>query len=615
VKPFLNALDDRVLVCDGAMGTMLYGKGVFINRCFESLNLTQPELVVDVHGEYLKAGADVIETNTFGANRMKLRGFGLGDQVREINLAGAQLARRAVERSKCEAYVAGAIGPLGVRVEPWGKTGIDEAEAMFRDQAQALLDGKVDLFILETFRDLNEIGAAIAAVRSICNLPIVAQMTTEEDGASLDGAPPEQFAPELIKRGADLVGINCSVGPASMLETVERISDIVDVWLSAQPNAGKPRDIEGRNLYLCSPEYMASYARRFIASGVRLVGGCCGTTPEHIRQIALAAKSMGPGLARHASGSEAKSPIASQPNARPAVEREEKSRLARKLVNGGFVRAIELMPPRGHAPSQALEGAAKLAKRGVDVVTIPDGPRSGARMSALSMAVLVQQHAGVEALLQYSCRDRNLLGIQSDLLGAHAMGVRNVLGITGDVRNLGDIPDATAVFDVDSIGLTNVINRLNHGLDIGGQSIGEPTGFHTGVMVNPSRDLDQELRRLEFKVEAGAEFAVTRPVFDLTAFERFLKRVESMRLPIIVGIWPFESVLNAEFMANEVPGVTVPDAIVERMRRTTSADAAAAEGVLVAREIAAAVKGMAAGVQISTPSGRLDAALDVLDVV
>ena len=597
------------------MGTMLYAKGVFINRCFESLNQSQPDLVVDLHGEYLKAGADVIETNTFGANRMKLRGFGLGDQVRAINLSGAQLARRAVEKSKNEAYVAGAIGPLGVRVEPWGKTGVDEAEAMFRDQAQALLDGQVDLFILETFRDLNEIGAAIAAVRSICDLPIVAQMTTEEDGSSLDGAPPEQFAPELIKRGANVVGVNCSVGPAPMLETVERISDIVDVWLSAQPNAGKPRDIEGRNLYLCSPEYMASYARRFIATGVRLVGGCCGTTPEHIRQIALAAKSMAPGLARGAGAIDAKSPVASQPNARPAIERQEKSSLAKKLVNGRFIRAIELLPPRGHAPAAALDGAARLAKRGVDVVTIPDGPRSGARMSALSMAVLVQQHAGVEALLQYSCRDRNLLGIQSDLLGAHAMGVRNLLGITGDVRNLGDIPDATAVFDVDSIGLTNVINRLNHGLDIGGQSIGEPTSFHTGVMVNPSRDLDQELRRLEFKVGAGAEFAVTRPVFDVGAFERFLKRVEPMRLPIIVGIWPFESALNAEFMANEVPGVTVPDAIVRRMRATTSAEAAAAEGVRVAREIVTAIKGMAAGVQISTPSGRLDAALDVLDVV
>ena len=345
-----------------------------------------------------------------------------------------------MEKSGQPAYVAGAIGPLGVRIEPWGKTGVDEAEAMFREQAQALVDGKVDLFILETFRDLNEIGAAIAAVRSVCDLPIVAQMTTEEDGASLDGAPPEQFAPDLIARGASIVGVNCSVGPAPMLETIERISDVTDVWLSAQPNAGKPRDIEGRNLYLCSPEYMASYARRFIASGVRLVGGCCGTTPEHIRQIALAAKSMAPGLARHAGTAEVRTPVASQPNARPALPRESKSVMGRKLANGGFIRAIELVPPRGHAASAALADAARLAKRGVDVVTIPDGPRSGARMSALSLAVLVQQHAAVEVLLQYSCRDRNLLGIQSDLLGAHAMGVRNLLGITGDVRKPGRHP-------------------------------------------------------------------------------------------------------------------------------------------------------------------------------
>jgi homocysteine S-methyltransferase len=616
LKPFLDALDERVLVGDGAMGTMLYAKGIFINRCFESLNLTQPALVADVHREYLRAGADVVETNTFGANRMKLRSFGLGDQVREINLAGARLAREAVKASGREAYVAGAIGPLGVRIEPWGKTGVDEAAAMFRDQAQALVDGGVDLFVLETFRDLEEIGAAISAVRSVCDLPIVAQMTTEEDGASLDGAPAEQFAPQLVARGASVVGVNCSVGPAPMLETIERISEVTDVWLSAQPNAGKPRDIEGRNLYLCSPEYMASYARRFIASGVRLVGGCCGTTPEHIRQIALAAKQLAPGLARHAGGShDARAAAAMHVNARPALPREQKSGLGRKLAEQRFVRAIELVPPRGHAPDAALADAARLVARGVDVVTIPDGPRSGARMSALSLAVLVQQRAGIEVLLQYSCRDRNLLGIQSDLLGAHAMGVRNLLGITGDVRSLGDIPDATAVFDVDSIGLTNVITRLNHGLDVGGQSIGEPTAFHTGVMVNPSRDLDQELRRLEFKVEAGAEFAVTRPVFDVPAFERFLSRVAPMGLPIIVGIWPFESALNAEFMANEVPGVTVPDAFVERMRRAATPADAAAEGIAVAKEIAAAVKGLAAGVQIYAPSGRLDAALGVLDVV
>lgn len=601
------------------MGTMLYGKGVFINRCFESLNLTQPELVRDVHEEYLRAGADVIETNTFGANRMKLRGFGLGGQVGEINTAGARIAREAAGRQRAteaHAYVAGAIGPLGVRIEPWGKTGVDEAEAMFREQAQALVDGGVDLFVLETFRDLNEIGAAIAAVRSVCDLPIVAQMTTEEDGGSLDGTPPEQFAPVLLERGANVVGVNCSVGPAPMLETIERMRGVVDAWISAQPNAGKPRDIEGRNLYLCTPEYMASYARRFIASGVRLVGGCCGTTPEHIRQIALAAKSLAPGVARAARGSRAvRTPVASQPYARAPLDRAAKSSLARKLAEGRFVKAVELVPPRGHEARSALEHAKSLSALGVDLITVPDGPRSGARMSALSLAVLVQQHVGAEVLLQYSCRDRNLLGIQSDLLGAHAMGVRNVLGITGDVRTLGDIPDATAVFDVDSIGLTNVITRLNHGLDIGGQPLGEPTAFHTGVMVNPSRDLDQELRRLEFKVEAGAEFAVTRPVFDVAAFERFLARVESFDLPILVGIWPFESALNAEFMANEVPGVTVPDALVERMRRTSNAEAAVQEGIAIARELVRAITGSVAGFQISAPSGRVDAAMAILNVV
>ena len=601
------------------MGTMLYTKGVFINRCFESLNLTQPDLVGAVHDDYLRAGADVIETNTFGANRMKLRSFGLGGQVSEINAAGARIARAAIARHRAgeaQAYVAGAIGPLGVRIEPWGKTGVDEAESMFREQAQALFDAGVDLFVLETFRDLNEIGAAIAAVRSVCDRPIVAQMTTEEDGASLDGTPPEQFAPALVARGADVVGVNCSVGPAPMLETIERMGSVVDAWISAQPNAGKPRDIEGRNLYLCTPEYMASYARRFIASGVRLVGGCCGTTPEHIRQIALASKSLAPSLARSQRGTRGvTTPVASQPHAQTPVDRAAKSTFSHKLAEGRFVTAVELVPPRGHETQQTLDHARQLSALGVDVITVPDGPRSGARMSALSVAVLVQQQVGVEALLQYSCRDRNLLGIQSDLLGAHAMGVRNLLGITGDVRTLGDIPDATAVFDVDSIGLTNVITRLNHALDIGGQPLGRPTAFHTGVMVNPSRDLDQELRRLEFKVEAGAEFAVTRPVFDVSAFERFLARVESFRLPILVGIWPFESALNAEFMANEVPGVTVPEALVERMRRASSAEAAAQEGIAIARELAKAIRGSAAGLQISAPSGRVETALAILNVV
>jgi len=614
MKPFLEALSERILVCDGAMGTMLYGKGVFINRCFESLTLTEPDLVRDVHAQYLRAGADVIETNTFGANRMKLRAFGLGNRVAEINQAAAALARAARDAAPGgpKAYVAGAIGPLGVRVEPWGKTGVDEAEAIFREQAEALAKGGVDLFMLETFRDLNEMGAAIAAVRAVSDLPIVAQMTTEEDGNSLDGMPPEQFAPELVARGAHVVGLNCSVGPAPMLETVERIADVVSAPLAAQPNAGKPRDIEGRNLYLCSPDYMASYARRFVSAGVRLVGGCCGTTPEHIRQIAQAVRAMAPGLAnRETATAEARTPIASQPHAQAPTPRREKSALARKLADGRFVTIVEVPPPRGYDAAEAVEAARRLHAHGVDVVTIPDGPRSGARLSALSLAVLVAGQ-GVEPLLQYSCRDRNLLGIQSDLLGAHALGLRNLLGITGDVRTLGDIPDATAVFDIDSIGLINVVTRLNYGLDIGGQPIGPPTRFHAGVMANPSRDLDQELKRLHYKVDAGAEFVITRPVFDVATFQRFLQRVEGFRIPIIVGVWPFDNALHAEFMANEVPGVTVPDALVARMREAGSAEAAEAEGVAIARELLAALRPMAQGAQIFTLSGRVERAFEVL---
>ena len=591
------------------MGTMLYAKGIFINRCFESLNLTQPTLVTDVHREYLAAGADVIETNTFGASRVKLRGFGLGDQVRAINLAGARLAREAAGDG---AYVAGAIGPLGVRIEPWGKTGIDEAREYFREQAAALVEGGVDLFILETFRDWNEAAAAVEAVKSVCALPIVALVTTEEDGNSLDGTPPEQFGPALAGRGADIVGVNCSVGPAPMLETVERLAAVLDVPLAAQPNAGKPRDIEGRNIYLCSPEYMASYARRFIAHGVRLVGGCCGTTPDHIRQIALAVKQLAPDVARVGQAVPLKAVTVATPHARPPVPLAEKSALGAALASGRFVSGVEIVPPRGHGTEDTVASARTLAARGMDLVMVSDAPRGGARVGAVALAALIRQ-AGIEPLLQYSCRDRNLLGIQSDLLGAHALGVRNLLGITGDVRRIGDYPDATAVFDVDSIGLTHVISRLNHGLDIAGQPIGDPTALVAGVMVNPAApDLDRELRRFEFKVEAGAEYVVTRPVFDVAAFERFMRRVTQFRVPVIAGVWAFDSVLNAEFMANEVPDVAVPGHLVDRMRRRNTASAADAEGVKIAQELLAALRGMTAGVVVSTPAGRVDRALDVL---
>lgn len=608
--PFLEELDRRVLVCDGAMGTMLYAKGIFLNRSFDELNLTQADLVADVHQAYVRAGADVIETNTFGANRIKLGAFGLADRVHEINLQGAKIARHAARE---QAYVAGAIGPLGIRIEPWGKTGADEAEEFFREQARPLVEGGVDLFVLETFRDVNEIGAAIRAVRSVCDLPIVAQVTTLEDGNSLDGAPPEAFVPDLEQLGAHLVGLNCSVGPAAMLETIERMAQVATVKLSAQPNAGRPREIEGRNIYLCSPEYMASYARRFINSGVRLVGGCCGTTPEHVRHIKIAVRGMAPADKKAPSSFVKAEPRAPGPVVEP-VARSEKSRMANGLARGAFVISVELVPPRGFRADTLVEQARQLRIHGVDLVNIPDGPRAGARMSALSVAVLVQQQVGTETILHYACRDRNLLGMQSDLLGAHSMGVRNLLLITGDPPQIGDYPDATGVFDVDSIGLTNVVTRLNRGFDIGGQSIGVPTAFHVGVAVNPGAlDPDEELRRFEYKVEAGAEFAITQPVFDAQQLSGFLSRIERFRIPVLAAVAPLESLRHTEFMANEVPGVRVPDGVVERMRRAEAAGRAAAEGLAIAREIAAEIRPLVQGLQITTATGSAETALAVIE--
>jgi homocysteine S-methyltransferase len=607
---FLDEISRRVLVCDGAMGTMLYARGIFLNRSFDELNLTQPDLVAEVHQEYIRAGADVIETNTFGANRVKLGAFGLADRVAALNSQGARIARHAAREA---AYVAGSIGPLGIRIEPWGKTGIDEAEAYFREQAQALHDAGVDLFVLETFRDVNEIGAAIRAVRGICDLPVVAQVTTEEDGNSLDGAAAESFVPVLERLGANIVGVNCSVGPAAMLETVERMGRVASVPLSAQPNAGRPREVEGRNIYLSSPEYMASYARRFINNGVRLVGGCCGTTPEHIRHIKMAVRGLTPATTSVVVGAVREE---SRPAAVQVVARPEKSRMANTLSRGAFMVSVELLPPRGYQSDKLIEQARQLRIHGVDLVSIPDGPRASARMSALAAALLVQQQAGVETILHYACRDRNLLGMQSDLLGAHSMGVRNVLLITGDPPNVGDYPDATAVFDVDSIGLTNVVSRLNRGSDIGGQAIGPPTAFHIGVAANPAAlNLDEEVRRFEYKVEAGAEFAITQPVFDADELATFLRRIADVRIPIVAGIMPLDSLRHAEYMANEVPGIRVPDAVMDRMRRADAAGKAAAEGLAIAGELVEAIRPSVQGIQISAASGAIESALTIVEAL
>ncbi|MEO7191625.1 MAG: bifunctional homocysteine S-methyltransferase/methylenetetrahydrofolate reductase [Vicinamibacterales bacterium] len=574
MQGFLEALDQRVLVCDGAMGTMLYAKGVFLNRSFDELNLAQPDLVADVHREYLRAGADVLETNTFGANRFKLTHFGLSDQVQAINLEGARIARRVAHD---KAWVAGSIGPLGIRIEPWGHTSVLEAETAFADQAAALAEGGVDLFILETFRDLSELTAAIRGVRRVSPLPVVAQLTTGEDGHTLDGTPADIFVPALEQAGADVIGLNCSVGPAAMLETIETMAHLTGARLAAQPNAGRPRDVDGRNLYLSSPEYMASYARRFVAAGVRLVGGCCGTTPEHTRQIGTAVRAAAPAV-RTTPAYSTNAPAA----VAPLVDAREKSSLAGAFARGRFAVVVEIAAPRGADLSSTLEQARRFQTRGAVAVNVPDYPKSGARASALALAALVQQ-SGVEALLHYTCRDRTLIGMQSDLIGAHAMGIRDVLLTTGSPAHGGNYPEVSSGFEIDAVGLTNMVAQLNRGFDIAGQPLAAATRFHIGVVVNPfAPDPDAEWRRLEHKAAAGAEFVVTPPVLDLEAFEPVLSRVQSTGLPVLAGVAALEGVRHAEFLSSEVVGVRASDGLLARLR---GARDEAAEAAAITREI------------------------------
>jgi homocysteine S-methyltransferase len=604
-RDFGELLEDRVVLFDGAMGTRLYDMGVFLNRCFDELNLSSPSMVEEVHAAYAGVGVDVVETNTFGANRVKLEKHGLGDQVAAINTAGARLARKAVGD---EVLVAGAIGPLGVRIEPWGPTSVGEAAQIFAEQAAALAHGGVDLFSIETFFDMAEIEAAVRGVRSVSDLPILAQVTLEDDGNSLEGVSPSVFGPQLAELPVQAIGVNCSVGPAAMLPAVEMLARAVALPISAQPNAGKPRVVDNRNLYLCSPEYMAVYAKRFINAGARIIGGCCGTTPEHMKAIRRAVRALSPGPRRAVVGA---APVEKTIEVEP-VPLAQRSGLSASVAAGRFVVLVEMLPPKGHDLTKNLEGARALKDAGVDAINIPDGPRASARMSPMAMAVTLEREVGIETVIHYCCRDRNLLGMQSDLLGAHRLGLRNLIIITGDPPKLGDYPDATAVFDVDSIGLTNMVRRLNHGADVGNNPIGAPTSFFIAVGVNPgATDMQREIARFEWKVDAGAECAVTQPVFDVEQFFRFLENIKHVRIPIIAAIWPLASYRNAEFMNNEVPGVNVPEVILDRMRRTETKEASRAEGIAIAREMLEALAPHVAGAQISAPFGRYTTAIEV----
>jgi len=599
--------DGRVHVLDGAMGTMLYDKGLYLNVCYDEVTLRQPQLVREVHDAYIRAGAELIETNTFGANALKLAGYGLADEVTAINRTAAELAREVAGN---QVSVLGAIGPLGVRIEPYGPTGRDDARALFRQQAAALAAGGVDGFILETFADLDELHAALEGVREASDLPVFAQMTITEDGTTAYGTEPAVIATQLTAWGADVVGLNCSVGPAVILDAIERMAVATDRPLSAQPNAGLPRDVGDRKIYLASPEYLATYSRRLIEAGVRFVGGCCGTTPAHIKAVSDALASLQPRqVARIVPRAEVVSSAAVEP-----VPLAARSAFGAKLAAGAMVTSVEIVPPRGWDPSSMLQQCRRLKAAGVDVVNVPDGPRAQSRMGVLPSAIVIEREVALETVVHYCCRDRNLLGMLSDLLGAAAAGLRNILIITGDPPKMGPYPSATAVFDVDSIGLTNLVYRLNHGQDPGGNSIGAPTQFVVGVGANPSAvDLERELKRFWWKVDAGAEFAVTQPVFDVSQLETFLERTRDFRIPVVAGIWPLVSLRNAEFLANEVPGVQVPDAVMVRMARAQERgkDAALAEGVAIAREMFTRVQGLVQGVQVSAPFGKVEVALEV----
>ena len=602
-------LVDHILVVDGAMGTMFYERGVFINTCYDALNISEPDLVREIHREYVEAGAELIQTNTFGANRVKLKQHGLEDRVGEINRRAAELAR---EEAGDRIYVGGSVGPLGIRIEPFGPTSFDEARAFFREQVEGLVEGGVDCIVLETFSDLNQILQGLYAARDVCDLPVIAQMTCGNDGNTLLGTPPEVFGAELHRAGAEVIGVNHSDGPASMLETIERLAKITDRPIAAQPNAGVPKDVEGRNIYLTTPDYLAAYASWYIQAGASVIGGCCGTTPAHIKAIKAAVRIHQPA---HPALIEVMKETG-LPEYEPVPE-PERSELAARLSRGEWVVCAELAPPQGPDPGRVLEAAGILKGKGVAAINVPDGPRASSRMSAQATAVLIQKEVEIEAVLHYTCRDRNLLAMQSDLLGLDAMGIHNILIVTGDPPRLGDYPDATAVYDVDSIGLTNVARMLNTGRDIGRKDLGRPTGLFHGVGCNPvAVNMEEELKRYWYKIDAGACFAVTQPVFDVSQLEAFLEQIRGMEgirtVPLIAGIWPLLSLRNAEFMHNEIPGIVVPEAIMERMAAAPDRESARAEGVEIAREILDAVRPLVQGVQISAPLGIYEQVLKVL---
>jgi homocysteine S-methyltransferase len=588
----------------------LYARGIPYERCFDELNLSQPDLVQEIHQEYILAGSELIETNTFGANRFKLARYGLEHRVRDINFRGVKIAREAREVCGQPVFLAGAVGPIGQPLAPVGAVTYEAARQAFREQIDALLEAGADLLVLETFSDPGELREAVLAAQDACDLPIVAQLSFAEDGRTLSGATPAEVSELIGQLGVTALGFNCGLGPQPALDIIQQMGPPAGMFLAAQPNAGYPSRLQGRFLYFSTPEYFADYAQRFAAAGVALIGGFCGTTPRHIAAMREALDALKP--------QQAAPKIVAQPVQRPTELAESTADgptpWMQKLQAGKFVVSVELDPPKGLNPAKIVQGAELLADVGVDCINIGDSPMARVRMSCIALAVLIQRQTGLDTIIHFTTRDRNLMALQSELLGAHALGVRNILALTGDPPRMGSYPNATGVWDVDSIGLVQILKQLNTGLDWAGNSIGRAAAFQIGCAVNPiAEDLDLELDRFQRKIEAGAEFAMTQPLYDLGQLLAFLDRVGPVPIPLILGIMPLQSHRHAEFLHNELPGVTIPDHVRERMR--LAGERGIAEGVLQAQEFLSEAQRYVQGIYLMPSFGRYEMVAELVKVL
>jgi methionine synthase I (cobalamin-dependent)/5,10-methylenetetrahydrofolate reductase len=610
-RAFQDLASQELVVFDGAMGSLLYERGVFVTQNFEQLNVARPDIVQKIHAEYVAAGAQVIETNTFGANRFRLERFGLPGKVREYNLAGARLAREAAGDA---AYVAGSVGPTGLVLGVTEEAEQADVIATFAEQCEALVDGGVDLFILETFRHTGEIALAIRAAQQVApGTPILASMTFDSTGTVADGSGPEAVAQFLADLGVFALGVNCGDGPQLALGVAERMRK-PGLPLCVQPNAGLPRNVDGRLLYMATPEYFDVFARRMIQGGATMIGGCCGTTPEHIRWMVKSTRMLS-GRSAPTTVSGGESAQADEHEGEPPVPLVERSSLASKIARGEFVVSVEVNPGPGLDPTSALDAAQMLLANGVDTVNVADGPRAMARMSNLAFCSLLMQRHGIEPMLHVCGRDRNLIAQMAHLLGAHAIGIRNLVVITGDPPKVGDYPEATAVYDLDSIGLLKMASAMNRGKDPAGKPLrGGKTAFLCATGLEPgAADLDREIRRLEHKRAAGADLVMTQPIFQTELLDEVLRRIAHLGMPVLVGVLPLVSYKNAEFLHNEVPGMQIPDAIRERMRGVAPGEPARQEGVRIAREMLFSVRDRVQGAYLMPPLGRFELALEVLD--